>query len=121
MADKLKTITVMATGNDGKVKLGEGKVVLWDKHPDHPEDGEAFVVNDGIPREVAETAAVKRGIAEGRLTTDVNWDSKAAKTKLARKNESTATTEETDDEDTEPGKKVNLFGTGKPVNVTPKK
>jgi hypothetical protein len=116
MADKLKTITVMATGNDGKVKLGEGKVVLWDKHPDHPEDGEAFVVNDGIPREVAETAAVKRGIAEGRLTTDVNWDSKAAKAKLARREQAT---EETDEE-TETEKKTNsLFSTGKPV--TPKK
>lgn len=69
--EKLPIITVMGAGDDGKV-------VLWERHEDHPalldEDGnetkrphEAFVSNDGIEREVAETADVKRLLAEGVL------------------------------------------------------
>lgn len=79
MADKkkLKIVAVKGTGTDRKV-------VLWERHPDHPEEGEAFVCNDEIVREVAETPAVKRLIAEGLLkeaslseneTARVNWNS----------------------------------------------
>lgn len=64
---KLPIIAVKGTGTDRKV-------VLWERHPDHPEKkyetdaaGEAFVSNDGIVREVAETPDVKRLLAEGLL------------------------------------------------------
>lgn len=56
-------------------KETEGKVVLWERHVDHP-DGEALVSQDGKAHQVAETAAVKRLIGEGVLER-VNWNSKA--------------------------------------------
>lgn len=59
MADKLNIITVKGAKDDSKV-------VLWEKHPDHP-DGEAFVVNDGKAYKVAETAKVKQLIGFGEL------------------------------------------------------
>lgn len=67
MADKLSILTVKGAGDDNKV-------VLWERHAEHPdkknpsdEMGEAFVVNDGKARKVAETATVKRMIADGLL------------------------------------------------------
>jgi hypothetical protein len=56
---KLPMISVRGAGNDRKV-------ALWERHPQHPE-GEAFVVNEDVSREVAETPTVKRLIAEGVL------------------------------------------------------
>ena len=69
--EKLPIITVMGAGTDGKV-------VLWERDEQHPptldKDGkdtgrphEAFVSNDGKEREVAETAEVRRLLAEGLL------------------------------------------------------
>lgn len=70
MADEKKTlsqVSVRGTGDDGKV-------VLWERHPDHPKPkgkkvktGEAFISNDGKSRIVAETAEVKRLIGLGLL------------------------------------------------------
>jgi hypothetical protein len=73
MADekKLPIITVKGAGDDGKV-------VLWERDEQHPphidKDGnetkrphEAFVSNDGMPRKVAETAEVRRLLAEELL------------------------------------------------------
>lgn len=55
-----KIITVKST-------LPPGHVALWEKHPDQP-NGEVFVTADGLPHQVAETAAVtdalKRGVLE---------------------------------------------------------
>lgn len=86
---KLKLIQVKGTG---KV---DNRVLLYERHDDHPrpfgheadERGEVFVVNDGRVYLVAETAAVKRLLGEGLLTTEltgkevyveaqrVNWNS----------------------------------------------
>lgn len=52
-------ITVEATREDGRV-------ALWEKHPDHP-DGEVFVAGGNGRHEVARTPAVLRALAEGRL------------------------------------------------------
>lgn len=52
-------ITVKGAGDDRKV-------VIWESDEAHP-DGEIFVSNDGIERKVAETAAVKRKLANGEL------------------------------------------------------
>lgn len=70
MADEKKTlsqVSVRGTGDDGKV-------VLWERHPDHPKPkgkkvktGEAFISNDGKSRIVAETPRVKELIGLGRL------------------------------------------------------
>lgn len=47
------------------VKSGApGKVGLWERHPDHP-GGEAWVTDR--PVEVAETAAVRAALKDGRL------------------------------------------------------
>lgn len=54
-----KTIQVKGAGDDRKV-------VLWERASAHPR-GEVFVSNDGKAHTVAETAAVKRLLAEGRL------------------------------------------------------
>lgn len=54
-----KTIKVSGAGDDRKV-------VLWEKNADHP-NGEVMISNDGAEHEVAETAAVKRLMAEGTL------------------------------------------------------
>lgn len=51
----------------------DGKVVLWEKHKDHP-NGEAFVCNDGIEYIVSETKEVKLKIADGSILR-VNWNS----------------------------------------------
>lgn len=56
MAD---TIHVMAAQADGKVKL-------WEVHPDHP-NGEIFISGDGTSVEVAETAEVKQRLKDGTL------------------------------------------------------
>ena len=45
------------------------KVVLWERDPRHP-DGEAFISNDNIMREVEETNEVKTLLARGLLTKD---------------------------------------------------
>ncbi len=58
--EKLPLVTVVGTGSDNKV-------LLFERHSDHPEEGEAFLSNDGISREVAETPEVKRLLSEGRL------------------------------------------------------
>lgn len=42
------------------------KIVLWEKDDAHP-DGEVVISNDGTTHTVAETAAVKRLVAEGAL------------------------------------------------------
>lgn len=68
---KLPLIWVKGTKfNDKKLK---NRVVLFERHPDHPND-EAFVSHDGLKYEVAETALVKRLIGEGLLER-VNWNS----------------------------------------------
>lgn len=60
----------------GANKKEVDRVAFFEVNDFHPE-GEAYVVNDGVGVEVAETPAVKRAIAEGRLTTErVNWNSK---------------------------------------------
>ena len=71
MADKLPLIGVKGVSTD---KTLENKVLLWERHPDHPE-GEALVVNDGKAYQVAETKEVKRLIGEGVLER-VNWNSR---------------------------------------------
>lgn len=64
----------------------DGKVVLWEKHPGHP-DGEAYIANDGIKVEVEETPAIKKLLAEGTIKKVSNWDrpvtSASAKTVVA--------------------------------------
>lgn len=52
-------MTVAATRDDGRV-------ALWEKHPDHP-DGEVYVADGTGGCEVARTPAVLRALAEGRL------------------------------------------------------
>lgn len=64
MPKKLNQITVQGVEKDGKV-------ALWERHADHPDEGEAFVVNDGKSYKVAETKAVKGKILEGVLTTEI--------------------------------------------------
>lgn len=86
MAEDLKLIQVMGKGNDNRV-------AFWERHPDHW-NGEAWVSNDGIVYEIAETPAAKTAIAEGRLVTGqdmetqrVNWNSRTdgpIKTKPSR-------------------------------------
>jgi hypothetical protein len=59
----------------GANKKERDRVAFFETNEFHPE-GEAYVVNDGRPVQVAETAAVKRALGEGRLTTErVNWNS----------------------------------------------
>lgn len=53
------TISVKGAGNDNRV-------ILWERHEAHP-DGEIFLSNDGKARQVAETAAVQRKLADGAL------------------------------------------------------
>lgn len=86
MDEDLKLIQVMGKGNDNKV-------AFWERHIDHW-NGEAFVSNDGLVYEVAETPAVKAALGEGRLVTGgdmrtfrVGWNSKVSgpvKTKPSR-------------------------------------
>lgn len=79
MADKLSLIWVKGTGTD---KVSKGKVVLWERHVDHPktddtkELGEVLVSNDGKKHQVAETKEVRRLIGEGLLER-VGWNSKS--------------------------------------------
>jgi hypothetical protein len=61
MPEKLNQVTV-------KAKAKDNKVVLWERHPDHPDEGECFIVADGKSYTVAETAAVRRLVGEGILT-----------------------------------------------------
>lgn len=73
MADEKKTLSQVSVRGTGD----NGKVVLWEKHPDHPKPvnrlgkpaktGEAFISNDGKSRIVAETSEVKRLIGLGLL------------------------------------------------------
>jgi hypothetical protein len=75
MADKLKLVWVI--GNE-EGKTDKGKVILWERHPDHP-NGEIVVVNDGRSYEVAETKAIKELIGQEvllRSSARVNWNSK---------------------------------------------
>lgn len=87
--EKLPIITVVGAGTDGKV-------VLWERNEEHPptldKDGkdtgkphEAFVSNDGKEREVAETAEVRRLLAEGLLVTPE--DKRKAEVKAASRPE----------------------------------
>ncbi len=55
-----KQVTVKGTGTDGKV-------ILWERHADHPDNGEAFIYNNGDSYTVAETPQVRRLVSEGRL------------------------------------------------------
>lgn len=73
-----KLITVKAVGEE------DGKVVLSQRHPDHPQTvypngkkghNEAFVARDGKEVEVAETPRVSELIGLGSLER-VNWNSK---------------------------------------------
>lgn len=62
---KVKLVWVKGAGNDGKVVLNE-------RHPNHPltapgRHHEAFIANDGYAYQVAETANVKRLLGEGLL------------------------------------------------------
>lgn len=60
----------------GNHKEEVDRVAFYETDEAHP-DGEAYVVHDGQPYQVAETKAVKRALGEGRLTTEkVNWNSK---------------------------------------------
>jgi hypothetical protein len=54
-----KTIKVQAAKQDKKV-------VLFERHPDHP-GGEIFIHGNDTVHEVAHTAAVKKAIHEGTL------------------------------------------------------
>lgn len=73
MAESKKTLSQVSVRGTGD----NGKVVLWERHPDHPKPvnrhgkeakvGEAFISNDGKSRIVAETARVKELIGLGRL------------------------------------------------------
>lgn len=59
----------------GARKQERDRVAFFEVNDFHP-DGEAYVVNDGQPVQVAETPAVKRALAEQRLTTEkVSWAS----------------------------------------------
>lgn len=58
-------VTVVA--EKGSDKKAHDRVVLWEQHPDHP-DGEAYIVRDGKPVQVALTPKVKQLIAEDNLT-----------------------------------------------------
>ena len=45
----------------------DGRVALWEKHPDHP-DGEIFIGGPTVePVEVEDTAAVRQAIRDDRL------------------------------------------------------
>lgn len=57
------------------------KVVLWERHPTHP-NGEIFVVADGKEYEVAKTARVKVLLSQGQLV------EAAGEQPAAKKNES---------------------------------
>lgn len=48
-----------------KCATADGKVCLWDRHPDHP-DGEAFVAGDTAAL-VAQTPAVVTALGQGRI------------------------------------------------------
>lgn len=75
MADKkTPVVTVKGAGDDNKV-------VLWERHPDHP-TGEIFVSNDGKPRQVALTKEVKRRLQAGHL---VGVDDEDSEFKPAKK------------------------------------
>lgn len=56
MTTKAATIKVTSARSDGRV-------ALWEKHPDHP-TGEIFIAGDTVV-EAAETARVLRAIADG--------------------------------------------------------
>ncbi|MEW6210149.1 MAG: hypothetical protein AB1631_17415 [Acidobacteriota bacterium] len=49
-----------------KGKTPEGKVAIWERNEQHPDGGEAFVVG-GQTAQVAETAAIRAAIADGKL------------------------------------------------------
>jgi len=54
-----RLITVRAARQDGRV-------ALWERHPDHPE-GEIFVASGGGPVRAARTPLVLRALADGAL------------------------------------------------------
>lgn len=64
----MATFWVKATGKE------DGKVLLWERHPDHPE-GETYIANDGNTVEVSETLAVKQLLKDGAIER-VNWNNK---------------------------------------------
>lgn len=69
---KLLLIWVKGTKfNDKKLK---NTVVLFERHPDHPNNGECFISHDGLKYQVAETARIKQLIGEGLLER-VSWNS----------------------------------------------
>src|SRR6478609_7924738 len=64
MAEELEQITVVAKrGQDTKAY---NRVVLWEVHDQHP-TGEAYVVRDGIPVDVALTPKVKSLLGSGDI------------------------------------------------------
>jgi hypothetical protein len=72
MSDEQKTVKTLQVQGAGR----DSKVAFWEKNELHPE-GEVFITNNGQAVEVAETPAVKRAIAEGRITTEINnWNTK---------------------------------------------
>lgn len=74
----------------------DGKVLLWEKHPSHP-NGECFIANDGNVVEVDETPAVKKLFAEG-LIKRVNWNSKPIPVQPFSKPQTVLATDESEDE-----------------------
>lgn len=88
MADKAKTITVKGKGDDRKV-------ILWEKDAAHPR-GEVMIANDGKVHEVAETAAVKRLIGEGRLVTATTQETPVSREQTPPTQTRKATEEEAD-------------------------
>lgn len=77
--ESLGQVAVRGAGDDGKV-------VLWERHPQHPKPsklsktGEIFISNDGKTRVVAETPEVKRLLGTGRLVLAKAGETAKAKT-----------------------------------------
>jgi len=46
--------------------LNDGRIAIWDRHPDHP-GGELILAGDGSEARAARTPAVLRALADGRL------------------------------------------------------
>ena len=88
-----KMVKVQATNK-------ENKVGLFEKNEAHPQ-GEAFVYGNGDIVEVAMTSAVKRAIASGSLTTEV--DESRVQEKKTRTEEVPALRNATDQEEDNAG------------------
>jgi hypothetical protein len=91
-------VTVVA--KVGKDKNAHNRVVLWEKNPDHP-NGEAFVVRDNNPVEIALTPKVRELLGNGDLE----------RTTAKPKPEPVVKTQENDDDDNSPDTDVKIPST----------